>query len=418
MASGPSGTLPGATMVYAASDSSFAGIEGVHVWRSEVVDVWEDTNWLGPVYAAPGLVTSRLSVGRDATVYLVGLLGSGDIRYSVSADDAASWSAVDSIGAANVDRRFDSWVRGEFRVPQVASIDARCTLTGDTALYVAYMALAGSGSNDVDIFVKRGLPNGTGGWSWTEAPILVSDDSYRGCAQVDQFWPYLTVDERGYLHIVYYEACDGDCAPGSVVEIFPVYCFSDDGGVRFTRYELGGNPPVPWTVDCAETFIGDYIGIDSGREQVYPLYTGGNQNGRIFSNQVRAEAFNPADFDADCMVDLNDFSTFANCFGLPLWRGCYLTDLDGDCDVDLGDYATFAVNYGLQCPPGWPDAGERSQSNDSIDLDMNALADWTVQNVPTGQRQEFAQRCVETAEQSDDDVTAARLLDFAEAIVP
>jgi hypothetical protein len=60
------------------------------------------------------------------------------------------------------------------------------------------------------------------------------------------------------------------------------------------------------------------------------------------------------DFDGDGDVDLNDFATFALCYGGAAVTtpppGCSeaefgLSDLDGDNDVDLGDFATFANNY-------------------------------------------------------------------------
>jgi hypothetical protein len=417
----PPGT-PGPIRIYM-SCGYFADVNpGVWFWWANSVESWEDTDWVGPVIAAPGCTIHDYAVGRGGTLYMIAMYdgGTNPLKFAINSWDGTGWHVHDT-GAPNVLKDFRYVIQNDadFQIFQYPSLDVDASLWRPEKAYVAYMALAEAGSDDVDIFLKRGFPDGGDGWDWSEPPILVSDDTYRGCAQVDQFWPYITVDERGYLHIIYYEACAGQCtAEGGVVEIFPVYCFSDDGGATFRRYELGGTSPAPWAVDCSEGHIGDYIGIDSGKEQVYPLYTGGSQNGRIYTNQIRAEAFDLADFNADCMVGLGDFSTFADCFGLPLWRGCYLTDLDGDCDVDLGDFATFAVHYGAACPPGWPDAGERSQSNDPIDLGVNGLAEWTVQNIPAGQRQEFAQRCVETAEQSDDDVTAARLLDFAEAIVP
>jgi hypothetical protein len=53
-------------------------------------------------------------------------------------------------------------------------------------------------------------------------------------------------------------------------------------------------------------------------------------------------------------VDLNDFATFAICFGLsaPNPPGCdalafVCSDMDANNQVDLNDFATFAVTYGL-----------------------------------------------------------------------
>ncbi len=63
----------------------------------------------------------------------------------------------------------------------------------------------------------------------------------------------------------------------------------------------------------------------------------------------------PGNFNLDCDVDLDDFATFAVCFGGALVTtppaGCSsanfaLADFNGDGYVDLNDFATFAQNFG------------------------------------------------------------------------
>ncbi|UCG33631.1 MAG: hypothetical protein JSU68_03155, partial [Phycisphaerales bacterium] len=60
------------------------------------------------------------------------------------------------------------------------------------------------------------------------------------------------------------------------------------------------------------------------------------------------------DYDGGGIVDLNDFATFALCFGGPTVTtppaGCFVeqfecSDIDGDGDVDLADFGTFAVRF-------------------------------------------------------------------------
>ena len=60
------------------------------------------------------------------------------------------------------------------------------------------------------------------------------------------------------------------------------------------------------------------------------------------------------DYDGDGDIDLNDFATFAVCFGGPAVTtppgGCTAeqfecSDIDGDGDVDLADFGTFAVRF-------------------------------------------------------------------------
>jgi hypothetical protein len=49
------------------------------------------------------------------------------------------------------------------------------------------------------------------------------------------------------------------------------------------------------------------------------------------------------------LVDLNDFSAFATCYGapVPLPPACQCADLDADGDVDGVDFSTFATIFGL-----------------------------------------------------------------------
>ncbi|UCG31594.1 MAG: hypothetical protein JSU68_07990 [Phycisphaerales bacterium] len=71
-------------------------------------------------------------------------------------------------------------------------------------------------------------------------------------------------------------------------------------------------------------------------------------------NGVPDECEPPGDLDGDLDVDLNDFATFAVCFGgatvtIPP-PGCSPasfagSDLDGDGDVDLSDFSTFSMVY-------------------------------------------------------------------------
>jgi hypothetical protein len=56
------------------------------------------------------------------------------------------------------------------------------------------------------------------------------------------------------------------------------------------------------------------------------------------------------------LIDLNDFNTFALCFGVPPVVGtpCECADLDADGDVDLNDFNTFSILFGsstTQSPP-------------------------------------------------------------------
>ena len=72
-------------------------------------------------------------------------------------------------------------------------------------------------------------------------------------------------------------------------------------------------------------------------------------------SHVRFGTVRVGDFNADTVIDLIDFATFARCYhGAAVTvppAGCtsgefYATDIDNDLDVDLSDFGVFALAYG------------------------------------------------------------------------
>lgn len=64
----------------------------------------------------------------------------------------------------------------------------------------------------------------------------------------------------------------------------------------------------------------------------------------------------PGDMDADCDVDLMDFTRFSGCFNGPNVppsdqspHDCTSADMDGDLDVDLVDFSHWTHYYGSVC---------------------------------------------------------------------
>ena len=63
--------------------------------------------------------------------------------------------------------------------------------------------------------------------------------------------------------------------------------------------------------------------------------------------------------DSGGPVNLQDFATFANCFGLLPSNvpDCVCSDLNGDLIIDLNDFSTFALNFdqiSTNTPPNCP----------------------------------------------------------------
>jgi glucose/arabinose dehydrogenase len=90
-----------------------------------------------------------------------------------------------------------------------------------------------------------------------------------------------------------------------------------------------------------------------GQDESGEVYVCTNEVGTPFGTSGAVFRLVPADgdMDRDGDVDLNDFSTFANCFALTSpTANCAAdrlarSDMNGDGTVDLNDFATFALNF-------------------------------------------------------------------------
>ena len=97
--------------------------------------------------------------------------------------------------------------------------------------------------------------------------------------------------------------------------------------------------------DCNENLVPDGCEIASGASV--------DCNGNGVADECEAYVV-IGDLDGDCDTDLNDFMTFAVCYGgseaTVAPDGCAVedfaaADLDGDGDVDLNDFLTFSASF-------------------------------------------------------------------------
>ncbi len=177
-----------------------------------------------------------------------------------------SFDGGDSVGdpiqiASRVDT--DVWgdnYPGEFRVWPFTYI-AVDPATG--TLYCVWHDVTGySGGNaNVDLLFARS----DDGSSWTTPVVINGDSDPAG----DQFFPWLEVDERGWLHMMFLDTRNTVQSDGDLPAFIDAYySFSQDGGTTWTEYRL---TPTPFE-DNGSWFIGDYCGLTVVGDRVYPVY--------------------------------------------------------------------------------------------------------------------------------------------------
>jgi hypothetical protein len=109
------------------------------------------------------------------------------------------------------------------------------------------------------------------GATWSDATTISIADS-GAAAPMDQFFPWIAVDETGNYHAIWF---DNRNDPGNkLIETFQA--LSTDGGATWTNFNISTarwNPDKSFfTCGC---FIGDYNGLAASDEVIYPVWTDG-----------------------------------------------------------------------------------------------------------------------------------------------
>lgn len=172
---------------------------------------------------------------------------------------------------------------GKFRVPSFAylAVDPR-----DGTLYVVYMDTTSvvNGRYDVDLYLTKSVDRGT---TWS-APQVINGDSDPAA---DQFFPWIEVDAKGRLHLVFYDTRHTEQRDdASEARIDAYYAVSADGGSTWSEHRLTPQPfPTGITFPdwILPQFIGDYNGLAVAGDRVYPVYMS-TQNGDadIFTHTI------------------------------------------------------------------------------------------------------------------------------------
>ena len=126
-----------------------------------------------------------------------------------------------------------------------------------------YIVWADQRSGDPDILIVRSTNNGN---SWS-SPIRVNDDDYQN--GIDQFFPWMTIDNQGNIFIVFYDSRNDP--DNWLVDTY--LAASTDGGQTFLPNIRVTANSFDVTVGFDGQFFGDYIGITTNNQTVFPCWT-------------------------------------------------------------------------------------------------------------------------------------------------
>ncbi|MBL1216830.1 MAG: exo-alpha-sialidase [Planctomycetes bacterium] len=183
--------------------------------------------------------------------------------------------------AVRIATRMDTWSTqdgsrfpGSFRVPPLNSLAVD---PNNGTVYSVYFDTTdwSGGYRNVDLYFSKSTDQGA---NWTTPRVINSDSNPAG----DQFFPWIEVDERGWIHMVFYDTrhtVQADNAPHGMFDAY--YALSTDGGDTWREYRLTPNSFDSYYDGLdrgSSQFLGDYLGLAVGGNKVYPCYLS-TQNG-------------------------------------------------------------------------------------------------------------------------------------------
>ncbi|MEE9554148.1 MAG: T9SS type A sorting domain-containing protein [candidate division Zixibacteria bacterium] len=158
-------------------------------------------------------------------------------------------------------------------------------------VYVAHMDRNGS---DMDIFF---MSSNDGGENWSETVRINDDPEHNGA---DQFHPWITVDEGGVIHAIFYDRRLDD--ENLLFDLF--YTRSDDAGQTWSENERITDVSSDPSNARLAGLIGEYIGLSATQGEVQMVWTdtrNGNQD--VYSGHM-----SPTAVDSDRPIAPTDLS--------------------------------------------------------------------------------------------------------------
>ncbi len=307
----------------------------------------EGVTWSSTINALPGGFAPDLAVGRDGSVNISAITGY-NVSYSKSTDGGVSFQpaiVIDTLIYSDLNP-CDALNSGGF-----TSIAADVT-TGPFQGYL-YYTFSDERNGDYDVFLKY---SSDGGASWSNAVRVNDDASGNG---KNQYWPWVSADDKGIVTIVYYDERNTTC---KVTETYVAY--SVDGGRTFTN-SLISTAVSPQNTPNQAVRFGDYIGIDSWGGRTVPVWTderAGGYDMDIYSAIIQIpDSVQDGRINGIAYNDQNGNGT-RDLLEPPLnhWRVLLIhnTDTSFSTTDSLGYYAFFGVRAGtytvkIEEQPGW-----------------------------------------------------------------
>lgn len=172
---------------------------------------------------------------------------------------------------------------GSFRLANISFLAVDPT---SGTLYSAYhdVTRVTSGESDLDVYLTRSTDQGST-WS-TPLPVTASASN----PPADQFIPWLEVDQRGRLHLLFFDtrhAAQSDNDANALVDVY--YALSEDGGdtwaeIRLTDTSFESADGV-WEV--GGQFLGDYLGASVHGDTLHVIYpTAENGDQDIWTRRI------------------------------------------------------------------------------------------------------------------------------------
>lgn len=155
------------------------------------------------------------------------------------------------------------------------------------------------GDEKPDVYISLGHPDSDGYFTWSSPKKIYSDPYNR-----DQWFPWVCVGPDGVVHIIYYSSQND---PSNIMtDVYVATSYDACNTFSYTKVNdnNGFDPRVgsrEWENGAVE-FMGDYIGIASSGQRVFPIWTdtrSGNEDlyieKSIFSNTTWSGTINVLD---------------------------------------------------------------------------------------------------------------------------
>jgi hypothetical protein len=237
----------------------------------------------GQTWTDPVMVSDQVDVqwpvpcvGKDGTLYTAWVkLFPHAVMLDRSFDAGATWGTDITVTnlplIGDIPIRIDGFI-GTFPFPAMDADITNGPYAGN--LYIAYLDQGANAS--MDIFFTRSEDRGE---TWSDPVPIVGED----VPDNDQFHPWLTVDNTGVIHVIFYDQRNG--IADDLLDIY--YVSSEDGGHTWSEplrvTDVSSKPirtgvfstPMPMPAEL----MGEYIGLAAYNGRPFPVWTDCREDG-------------------------------------------------------------------------------------------------------------------------------------------